>query len=99
MTAGVTSQSHEGLSVRSPYGPRLPGAPWQDFVAESMAHGWPSFRDEEVVWENVIVLPGGEAAAVDEPCPRPNPDRDPGLQAERETESGFENRAQVRPSR
>ena len=75
------------------------GRSWQDFVAESMAHGWPSFRDEEVVWENVIVLPGGEAAAVDEPCPRPNPDRDPGLQAERETESGFENRAQVRPSR
>lgn len=24
------------------------GRSWEDFVAESRAHGWPSFRDEEV---------------------------------------------------
>ena len=27
-----------------------------DFLAESNSHGWPSFRDQEVVWENVRVL-------------------------------------------
>ncbi len=27
-----------------------------DFIAESKIHGWPSFRDEEVVWSNVRVL-------------------------------------------
>lgn len=28
----------------------------EDFLRESEVHGWPSFRDEEVVWENVRVL-------------------------------------------
>ena len=38
----------------------------QDFVAESRQHGWPSFRDEEVVWENMRCLPdGGETVSVD----------------------------------
>lgn len=27
-----------------------------DFIAESQVHGWPSFRDDEVVWSNVRVL-------------------------------------------
>lgn len=27
-----------------------------DFINESEVHGWPSFRDDEVVWENVRVL-------------------------------------------
>jgi len=27
-----------------------------EFIAESEVHGWPSFRDDEVVWENVRVL-------------------------------------------
>merc|ERR1712039_972484 len=27
-----------------------------EFLAESEKHGWPSFRDAEVVWENVRVL-------------------------------------------
>merc|ERR1719468_380372 len=35
------------------------------FRKESIAHGWPSFRDEEVVWENVRCLPNGEAVSVD----------------------------------
>ena len=38
---------------------------WQDFLKESRSHGWPSFRDEEVVWENVRVLPNGETVSVD----------------------------------
>eukprot|EP00538_Stauroneis_constricta_P005136 CAMPEP_0119561094 /NCGR_PEP_ID=MMETSP1352-20130426/16678_1 /TAXON_ID=265584 /ORGANISM="Stauroneis constricta, Strain CCMP1120" /LENGTH=232 /DNA_ID=CAMNT_0007609215 /DNA_START=70 /DNA_END=768 /DNA_ORIENTATION=+ len=38
----------------------------QDFVKESQVHGWPSFRDSEVVWENVRVLKGsGETVSVD----------------------------------
>jgi hypothetical protein len=37
---------------------RIPGAgrTIEDFVAESSYHGWPSFRDNEVVWENLRVL-------------------------------------------
>ena len=36
-----------------------------DFIAESKVHGWPSFRDDEVVWENVRVLKssGGETVS------------------------------------
>ena len=26
------------------------GRSWADFEAESRSHGWPSFRDQEVVW-------------------------------------------------
>lgn len=35
----------------------------EEFIAESRAHGWPSFRDEEVVWENVRCLANGEAVS------------------------------------
>ena len=38
---------------------------FEEFKRESLAHGWPSFRDEDVVWENVRVLPNGEAISVD----------------------------------
>ena len=34
-----------------------------EFIMESKAHGWPSFRDQEVVWENVRCLPDGEAVS------------------------------------
>ena len=37
------------------YGPR--GRDWTAFVRESKAHGWPSFRDSEVNWDYVRVLP------------------------------------------
>ena len=38
----------------------------EDFIFESKVHGWPSFRDEEVVWENVRVLRNsGETVSVD----------------------------------
>ncbi|CAB9529479.1 expressed unknown protein [Seminavis robusta] len=38
----------------------------EQFVRESQIHGWPSFRDEEVVWENVRVLRNsGETVSVD----------------------------------
>ena len=41
------------------------GRSFQEFVKESKAHGWPSFRDEEVVWDNVRCVPGGEAVSLD----------------------------------
>ena len=41
------------------------GRSFEAFEAESRSHGWPSFRDEEVVWENVRTLPDGEAVSVD----------------------------------
>ena len=31
-----------------------------DFLAESKKHGWPSFRDAEVYWDNVRALANGE---------------------------------------
>jgi len=37
-----------------------------EFLRESEVHGWPSFRDQEVVWDNVRVLSGiGETVSVD----------------------------------
>ena len=34
------------------------------FEGESRDHGWPSFRDAEVAWEYVRVLPDGECVSV-----------------------------------
>ena len=36
-----------------------------EFLAESRQHGWPSFRDSEVVWANVRTLANGETVSVD----------------------------------
>ena len=41
------------------------GRSFQDFLQESIAHGWPSFRDEEVNWNFVRVLRDGECVSVD----------------------------------
>jgi peptide methionine sulfoxide reductase MsrB len=41
------------------------GRSFADFLKESRAHGWPSFRDAEVVWDSVRVLPDGEAVSID----------------------------------
>eukprot|EP00931_Biecheleriopsis_adriatica_P086755 TRINITY_DN61352_c0_g1_i1.p1 TRINITY_DN61352_c0_g1~~TRINITY_DN61352_c0_g1_i1.p1 ORF type:complete len:227 (-),score=29.51 TRINITY_DN61352_c0_g1_i1:23-643(-) len=41
------------------------GRSFADFERESIAHGWPSFRDAEVVQESVRVLPDGETVSVD----------------------------------
>jgi peptide methionine sulfoxide reductase MsrB len=37
---------------------------FQEFLDESTSHGWPSFRDSEVVWENVRCLPNGETVSI-----------------------------------
>lgn len=41
------------------------GRTFDEFIRESVSHGWPSFRDEEVIWENVRCLKNGEAVSVD----------------------------------
>lgn len=41
------------------------GRPTKDFLKESSYHGWPSFRDNEVIWENVRTLKNGEVVSVD----------------------------------
>ena len=41
------------------------GRTFEEFLHESKDHGWPSFRDDEVVWENVRCLVNGEAVSVD----------------------------------
>lgn len=38
---------------------------WDDWINESKKHGWPSFRDNEVDWDNVRVLPNGETVSLD----------------------------------
>lgn len=45
------------------YAPR--NRTWDEFILESTRHGWPSFRDAEVEWQNVRVLPNGETVSVD----------------------------------
>jgi hypothetical protein len=52
------------------YGPR--DRPWSAFVKESKVHGWPSFRDSEVNWDYVRVLPNGECISVDGTVRRPS---------------------------
>ena len=41
------------------------GRTMQEFIDESRKHGWPSFRDQEVVWDNVRCLPNGETVSLD----------------------------------
>jgi peptide methionine sulfoxide reductase MsrB len=41
------------------------GRTWAEFLEESRDHGWPSFRDQEVVWENVRCLKNGETVSLD----------------------------------
>lgn len=41
------------------------GRSFDEFLKESRSHGWPSFRDKEVVWENVRCLKNGEMISVD----------------------------------
>ena len=41
------------------------GRSWKEFIRESTDHGWPSFRDEEVVWDNVRCLRNGECVTLD----------------------------------
>lgn len=40
------------------------GRTWEEFIAESEKHGWPSFRDPEVDWDNVRCLKNGETVSL-----------------------------------
>lgn len=40
------------------------GRSWDEFERESRSHGWPSFRDDEVDWQHVRILPDGEVVSV-----------------------------------
>lgn len=39
------------------------GRTMEDFVKESLSHGWPSFRDQEVNWDYVRCLRDGECVS------------------------------------
>ena len=41
------------------------GRTWVQFIEESKAHGWPSFRDQELIRDWVRILPDGEVVSVD----------------------------------
>ena len=45
---------------RAPVGRSL-----EDFINEAKSHGWPSFRDEEVIWDSVRTLNMGECVSLD----------------------------------
>jgi len=40
------------------------GRTMEEYLVESGSHGWPSFRDEEVNWDNVRCVPGGESVSI-----------------------------------
>jgi len=40
------------------------GRSFEEFLKESKSHGWPSFRDAEVDWDNVRVVQGNEAVSI-----------------------------------
>eukprot|EP00947_MAST-08B_sp_MAST-8B-sp1_P001985 g1985.t1 len=40
------------------------GRTWDEFHKESLAHGWPSFRDQEVCWDEVRCLANGETVSL-----------------------------------
>ena len=40
------------------------GRSLEDFLKETSIHGWPSFRDSEVVWDNVRTLNNGETVSL-----------------------------------
>mmetsp|Transcript_72051 Transcript_72051/g.136050 ORF Transcript_72051/g.136050 Transcript_72051/m.136050 type:complete len:273 (-) Transcript_72051:75-893(-) len=40
------------------------GRSFEEFLKESELHGWPSFRDDEVNWTVVRLLPDGEAISI-----------------------------------
>mmetsp|Transcript_7589 Transcript_7589/g.16471 ORF Transcript_7589/g.16471 Transcript_7589/m.16471 type:complete len:244 (-) Transcript_7589:1800-2531(-) len=41
------------------------GRSWEEFKEESLDHGWPSFRDAEVIKERIRVLEDGEVVSID----------------------------------
>ena len=70
-TTFLTEQRDKELTIfyDSVTGKKLFQAPigrtWEEFEKESLAHGWPSFRDAEVITTDVRVLEDGEVVSLD----------------------------------
>ena len=74
-TAFLQTAKEEGIDEQTPMkfydsvtGTHLFTAPvgrsMDSFLKESKSHGWPSFRDQEVVWDGgVMCLPNGECVS------------------------------------
>ena len=45
--------------------PNLQSRTHDEFWKESIKHGWPSFRDNEVNWDYMRCLPNGESVSID----------------------------------
>jgi hypothetical protein len=64
--AFIHSFSRQALRTTTPKSPLTStsrqGRTAEEFLAESANHGWPSFRDSEVVWDSVRVLTRGQSA-------------------------------------
>ena len=62
-SSGVETTFYDSVTGRPLFvAPR--GRSWADFEKESKSHGWPSFRDAEVIWDDVRALPDGEMVSV-----------------------------------
>ena len=64
LPAGITELTFYDVSTGRPLFIAPKGRSFEEFYSESTEHGWPSFRDEEVLWENVLIRPGGETVSV-----------------------------------
>ena len=54
MATAVAQQDHKGLSVRSPYGPKLSGSTWQHFIASRAKEGGTADSLEQVKLQSAI---------------------------------------------
>ena len=64
LPAGVTEITFYDVATNLPLFVAPRGRTWSEFYAESLHHGWPSFRDAEVVQSNVCVHSNGETQSV-----------------------------------
>ena len=64
LPAGVTEITFYDVATDLPLFVAPRGRTWSEFYAESLHHGWPSFRDAEVVQSNVCVHSNGETQSV-----------------------------------
>lgn len=64
LPAGVTEITFYDVATNLPLFVAPRGRTWSEFYVESLHHGWPSFRDAEVVQSNVCVHINGETQSV-----------------------------------
>jgi len=61
--AGTTIKFYDSNTGKPLYEAPI-GRTMDEFLAESRAHGWPSFRDPEVIWDDCRCLKNGEAVSL-----------------------------------